>query len=94
MPCVQPEPFSRRRNRWQDKRQRQLAKLANMRAAKARKRQELIAAGLWEAEPKMERYYPLSMTITNKATGESATCDLKSVRDASRRLAVILKYYL
>jgi hypothetical protein len=64
-----------------------------MRAAKARKRQALIDAGLWEVELKMERYYPLTLTVTNKITGESATCDLKSVRDAGRRLAMVLKFY-
>ena len=92
-PCVHPGTVLRRRNRWQDKRQRQLKKMANMRAAKARLRQQRAAAGLLEREPKWERYYPLELGLRNKHTGEVAWTDFKSVRDASRRLAVVQKFY-
>lgn len=84
--CLQ---FSRHRNRWQDKRQRQLARLAAMRAAKARKR----LANSTEQEPKMLRYYPLELGVRNKVNGETAWIDLKSVRDSAKRLRIILKYY-
>lgn len=70
-----------------------LRKLANMRAAKARLRQERIAAGLLEHEPKMIRYFPLELGVRDKATGEVAWVDLRSVRDAARRLGVVLKFY-
>ena len=33
--CVQSPQFSKRRNRWQDKRERQLRKLANLRRGRA-----------------------------------------------------------
>ena len=47
--CIQPAPFSKWRTRWQDKRTRQLRTLANMRAAKERKR---LARGPREEEPR------------------------------------------
>lgn len=46
-----------------------------------------------ESEPKMIRSYPLEFGVRNKATGEIAWTDLKSVRDATRRLNIILKFY-
>lgn len=64
-----------------------------MRAAKARKRRERIAAG-WTPEPRMVRAYPLELGVRNKSTGETAWVDLRSVRDAARRLRVVLKFYL
>lgn len=91
--CPQPPVFSRRRNRWQDKRERQLRKLANMRAAKARLRQERGEAGLLEREPKLERWFPLELGLRDKRTGEVAWTDFRSIRDAARRLAVVQKYY-
>lgn len=75
------------------RRGRMLRKLANMRAAKARRRQERIAAGLHEHEPKMERWFPLELGVRDKASGEVAWVDLRSVRDAARRLGVLLKFY-
>ena len=86
------EPFSKQRNRRQDKRQRQLARLANMRAAKARKREQAILDG-WNQEPKMVRAYRLEFGVRDKLTGETAWADFKSVRDAARRLGVVLKYW-
>src|ERR1043165_8695967 len=75
------------------RRERMLRKLANMRAAKARIRQERIAAGLLDPDPKMERWIPLELGVRDKATGEVCWTDLRSVRDAARRLAVVLKFY-
>lgn len=60
-----------------------------MRAAKERKR----LANPVEREPKMIRWYPLELGVRNKVTQETAWIDLKSVRDATRRLSVILKFY-
>jgi hypothetical protein len=75
------------------RRERMLRKLANMRAAKARRRQERIAAGLLEREPKLKRWFPLEFGVRDKATGEMVWMDLRSVRDAARRLGVVLKFY-
>lgn len=91
--CVRPGPVLRRRNRWQDKRARQLKKLANMRAAKARRRLERGAAGLLEREPKMVRWYPLEVGVRDRTTGEEAWVVFKSLRDALRRLTVLVRYY-
>ena len=71
------------------KRERMLRKLANMRAAKAKKRAENPS----EREPKMVRYYPLSFGIRDDLTGEEAWVKLRSVRDMSKRVAVVLRYY-
>jgi len=84
--CVQ---FSNRRKRWYDKREQQLKKLANMRAAKARKRLENPP----DREPNLVRWFPLELGIRDKATGETCWIDLRSARDAVKRIAVILKYY-
>ena len=74
-------------------RERMLRKMANMRAAKERRRLERGAAGLLEREPKFERYVPLELGIRDKRTGEVAWIDLRSVRDANRRLSVVLRFY-
>src|SRR6185503_5599090 len=81
--------FANRRAR----RERMLRKMTNMRAAKARRRQERIAAGLLEREPKMVRWFPLELGVREKITGEAVWMDLRSVRDAARRLGVVLKFY-
>lgn len=65
-----------------------LRKMENMRAAKERKR--LLNPP--EHEPKLVRCYHLELGVRNKLTGETAWIDLKSVRDAARRLGVVLKY--
>lgn len=70
-------------------RQRVLKKMANMRAAKERKRMENPP----DHEPRFERYFPLELGVRDKRTGESAWIDLRSVRDAARRLSVVLKDY-
>ena len=68
-----------------------LLKLANMRAAKERKRQERIAAG-WIPEPRMARYHRFEIGIRNKLTGETCFVDLKSARQAHKIAGLILKY--
>jgi hypothetical protein len=90
--CVQPFCFSRRRKRRQDKRQRQLDKLARMRARKAQLKQERIAAGLLEPEPKMSRWYPFEFAVRDKRTGVIGWHDLVSVRQATLALGLIVKY--
>ena len=91
--CIQAGPFLRRRNRRQDKRERMLRKMAHWRRRKAEIRQERIAAGLLEREPKLQRYYPLEFGVRVKATGETHFVDLKSVRHAARALGLVLKYF-
>ena len=81
--------LSNRRKR----REKMLRKMANWRAAKARKRQERISQGLVElGPPKMRRYYPLEFGVRVKATGDTHFTDLKSVRHASKALGLVLKY--
>jgi cobalamin biosynthesis Mg chelatase CobN len=63
-----------------------------MRAAKERKRLARVADG-WTPEPQMVRWFPLELGIRDKATGECAWIDLKSARDAAKRIGMILKYY-
>jgi hypothetical protein len=77
---------------WKARREKQLRKLANMRAAKSRIRQERIESGLLEPEPRFERYYPLEFGVRVKATGETHFVDLKSVRHAAKAIGLILKY--
>lgn len=78
------------RNRWQDKRKRQLERLAQMRDAKARKR---LANPPLEPEPKMERYYPLEVGFRDKATGELAWTDFRSVRQVIKSASLIQNLY-
>jgi len=84
--------FSKYRKRRQDKYLRKCARLAQMRAAKARKRQAAIDAGLLEREPKMERFYPLAFGVRRKSNGETHWHDLVSARHAAKALGLILKY--
>ena len=74
------------------KKEKHLRKMANMRAAKARKRQQLVDAGLLEREPKMERWHRFQFGVRDKVTGETHFVDLKSVRHASKALGLVLKY--
>lgn len=80
--------FSNRKKR----REMVLRKMANMRAAKARKRQALIESGLLEREPKLERWHRFEFGVRDKATGETAWHDLVSVRHAAKALGLILKF--
>ena len=84
--------YFKSRNKRQDKRQRQLDKLARWRKRKAEIRQERIAAGLLEREPKFERWYRFEIGIRNKHTGETCFVDLKSARQAHKIAGLILKY--
>lgn len=63
--------------------------MANMRAAKERKRIENPI----EQEPKMLRYYALEFGVRNKYTGETAWIDLRSIRDVAKRVGIVLRYY-
>lgn len=88
-----PQGYYRSRNRnvrWQ----RRLQQLAQMRAAKARKRDALIAAG-WTPEPRLvaARDCPLELGVRDKRSGEVAWVEFRSVRDALRRLSVVRKFY-
>ncbi len=76
------------RNR-KEQRERQLRKLANMRAAKERKRQERIAG--WLPEPKMLRWHRFEFGVRDKLTNETHFVDLKSVRHAAKALGLVLK---
>ena len=89
--CIQSAPFLRRRNRWQDKRVRQLEKLKRWRLRKAEIRQERIDSG-WRPEPKFVRAYRFEFGVRDKASGETAWHDLKSVRHAAKALGLVLKY--
>ena len=64
-----------------------------MREAKARKRQRLIDDGLLEREPKMLRYCRFEYGVRDKQTGEVEFRDLVSVRQATKALGLIVKYY-
>lgn len=89
MRCVHSRPLSRRRKVRQDKWERRLRQLAQMRAAKQRKR----LANPLEREPGMTRYFPLELGVRDKRSGDTAWIDFRSVRDAARRLTVIQTFY-
>lgn len=97
-PISEMDVIRKKQSRWPSKRlsrrETMLIKLANMRAAKERKRIERGNAGLLEWEPKFLPYYPLELGIKDKQTGEIAWIDFKSVRDAAKRLSIIQKYYI
>lgn len=90
---ITPHPARKHRNRWQDKRVRLLKKMANMRAAKARRR---LAAPPPERAPRLPRWHRFEIGMRDKITGPSgygeAWTDLKSIRDVVRRLRVIRKF--
>lgn len=68
-----------------------LKKMAAMRAAKARKR---LAGPAPEPEPpRLVRWTGLSLGVRDETTGETAWVPFRSVRDAARRLAVVLREY-
>jgi hypothetical protein len=76
------------RNR-KDRRERMLRKMANMRAAKERKRLENPV----EREPKMLRTTGLSWAVRDDLTGHVEWLPLKSARDTFRKVTVLLKFY-
>lgn len=71
-------------------RERQLRKLAAMRAAKERKRM----AQPREPDPRMIRFYPLEFRVHNKLTGEvSDWHDIRSARHIAKQISLLLKYF-
>lgn len=66
--------------------------MSAMRAAKARRRAEKMAAGLSEREPKLIRWYPFEYGVRDNRTGETCFRDLVSVRQAAKALGLILKH--
>jgi hypothetical protein len=80
----------KRRNRRADKRQRLLQRMAAMRAAKERRR---MASAPPEREPRFVRATGLSLGVRDDCSMVVAWTPLVSVRDASRRLSVILREY-
>jgi hypothetical protein len=72
------------------RRERMLQKMARLRAAKERKR---LAAPPPDYPPKFKRWYPLELGVRDKKTGEVAWVEFRSLRDAMRRLSVVLKHY-
>jgi hypothetical protein len=80
-----PHYFKNRKQR----RERVLRKMANMRAAKERKR----LADPTEREPALVRYFPMEVGVRDKRTGETAWVDFRSVRDAARRLSMVQRFY-
>lgn len=66
-----------------------MLKLANMRAAKERKRLE----NPMEREPKLVRWFPLEFGVRDKRNEDTVWMDLKSTRDVAKRIAVLLKHY-
>lgn len=70
-------------------RERVLEKMRKMRAAKERKRLE---RGPVDQEPKMQRWNRYTITVTDRLTGETGSFELRSLRDAGRRLAAVVKY--
>lgn len=92
MQRVQRPTVSKYRRRRQDKYLRKCRRLAQMRAAKARIRQERIAAGLLEPEPELKRWSPFEYAVRDKRTGETGWHDLVSVRQAAKAMGLILKF--
>jgi len=70
------------------RRESQLRRLAQMRAAKERKRME---RGPVEPEPKLVRWYPFEFAVRDKRTKEVAWHDLVSVRHAEIAFRMLLQ---
>jgi len=70
------------------RREKQLRRLAQMRAAKERKRME---RGPVERAPKMVRWHPFEFAVRDKRTGEVAWHDLVSVRHAEIAFRMLLQ---
>ena len=87
--CNHQAGFSRRRKVRQDKWKRRLAQLAQMRAAKERKR----LANATEREPQMIKWHRFEFGIRDKITGEVGWHDLVSGRHATKAIGLILKHY-
>lgn len=65
-------------------------KMANMRAAKERRRLSRGPAG---QEPRALRSTGLSWAVRDEVSGHVERLPLKSARDVFRRVTVLLKYY-
>ena len=74
---------ARRWNEWTKERSR----IAS--AAKARYRMEREYV---EPEPRMMPFNRFMVTVRDRITGESGSFELVSVRDAAKRLAVVLRF--
>jgi hypothetical protein len=74
------------------RRERMLRKMANMRAAKERKR---LARGPVENEPKYRvvRHPHLSWAVRDDLSGVIVWMPMRSARDTFRRVSALLKYY-
>jgi hypothetical protein len=70
------------------RREKQLRRLAQMRAAKERKRMERDPV---EPEPKLVRWHPFDFGVRDKRTGEVAWHDLVSVRHAEIAFRMLLQ---
>jgi len=77
--------FTNRKRR----RDRILRKMANMRAAKERKR----CANPPEAEPRLKRTTCLSWAVRDDLSGLIVWLPLKSARDVFRRVSILLQHY-
>ena len=80
-------PYSRRLQRKLSERGRRMAKI---RWDKWRHE----AAARPDTEPKFEMWFPLELGVRDKQTGETAWVDLRSIRDAVRRLRIVLRHYI
>ncbi len=80
---------SRKRRMFRRGYESRLAWSRNANAAKARKRM----ANPVDDEPRMVRWHRLQFGVRDKLTGDSMWMDLCSVRDAARRLSVLLRHY-
>lgn len=75
--------------------EKMLRKMAAMRSAKERKRQEAIAAG-WTPEPKrgpVVLYPNISWAMRDDLSGEVVWMEFKSVRDMAKRAGMVAKHY-
>ena len=72
--------------------ERMLRKMANMRAAKERKR---IERGPREEEPRMKvvRYPHLSWAMRDELSGDVVWMEFQSVRDMAKRASLVAKFY-
>ena len=51
------------------------------------------SASMPEPEPKMERWFPLEFGVRDKVSGTTCWLDLRSARDVTRRVSVLLRFY-
>ena len=70
------------------RRERMLAKMRRMREAKERKRM----ANPVEPEPRMEKWNRFEVIVVDRLTGERGSFELRSLRDAGRRLAAVVRW--